>query len=166
MSCNSEKSNTDTPSLTDTLPTNFDQLKQTALNHIGELAVGMPMKSVIEKLGQPASISKTEVWGADGLSHQDWEYPSKGVSLNMVSLDKATAFEIFSITISSPCTFKTNKNIGIGNSYQEVTAAYEKEIDNTASDDNIITVGSLYGGIIIEFKEKKVVSLFVGAAAE
>ena len=55
---------------------------------------------------------------------------------------------IFSITITKPCTFKTKRNIGIGSTYKEVMAAYEKEIDKSATDNKTITVGSVYGGII------------------
>lgn len=166
MSCNSGKSNTEKIIPEDTLSTHFVQLQQTDLNHIGELVLGMSSAAVIKKLGQPESTSTVEVWGADGLSHQDWEFPSKGISLNMIRSDKEALFEIFSIRIASPCNFKTNKNIGIGNSNQEVTSAYTDEIDKTASDENIITVGSLYGGIILEFKENKAVKIFLGAAAE
>lgn len=43
---------------------------------------------------------------------------------------------------------------------------YAQEIDTTASDENVVTVGSLYGGIIFEFENKKVAKIFVGAAAE
>ena len=138
----------------------------TDLDYIGELALGQGQLSILEKIGAPEKKSKTEEWGADGLFHQDWEYPSKGIILNMNSDKENGDMTVFSITISSPCQFKTKKNIGIGNTYNEVKTAYEKEIDKEASDKNIITVGSLYGGLIIEFKNEKVVKIFSGAAAE
>jgi len=78
----------------------------------------------------------------------------------------SSAMEVFSISITSPCTFKTNKNIGIGSTYDEVMTTYAQEIDKTSSDENVVTVGSLYGGIIFEFSNKKVSKIFVGAAAE
>ncbi len=78
----------------------------------------------------------------------------------------SSAMEIFSISITNPCQFKTKKSIGIGNTYDEVKTTYAQEIDTTASDENVVTVGSLYGGIIFEFENKKVAKIFVGAAAE
>jgi hypothetical protein len=58
-------------------------------------------------------------------------------------------------------------NMGIGSTYKEVMAAYEKMIDQTNTDNKTITAGSVYGGIIFTFgKEEKVERVFVGAAAE
>ncbi|MEO5947021.1 MAG: hypothetical protein ABIP79_09405 [Chitinophagaceae bacterium] len=145
---------------------NYDQSKQTDLNYIGDLSLGMTAKQITNKLGEPVSKSKEELWGADGLQHQDWEYKAKGISLNMTRETATSAMEVFSISITNPCQFKTKKNIGIGSTYDEVMSTYAQEIDTTASDENVITVGSLYGGIIIEFENNKVVSIFVGAAAE
>ncbi len=145
---------------------NYDQVKQTDLNHIGDLSLGMTAKQITDKLGEPGSKSKEEEWGADGWQHQDWDYKTKGISLNMTREKDTSAMEVFSISITSPCQFKTKKNIGIGSAYDVVMKAYALEIDKTASDENVVTVGSLYGGIIIEFKNKKVVRIFVGAAAE
>lgn len=148
---------------------NYDQLKQTNLNHIGDISLGMTMKEIIEKLDEPdesQSKLKEEIWGADGWAHQDWEYKSKGISLNMARAKDTSEMEVFSISITKPCQFKTKKNIGIGSTYDEVMTSYAQEIDTTASDENVVTVGSLYGGIIIEFENKKVVRIFVGAASE
>jgi hypothetical protein len=44
--------------------------------------------------------------------------------------------------------------------------AYEKEIDKSSSDKTKIVVGSIYGGIIIDFKNDKAENIFIGAAAE
>lgn len=168
LSCKpgNSKDNTVQESQKDTTPSSYDQLKQTDLNHIGDLSLGITTKQVLEKLGEPASKSKEEEWGADGWIHQDWEYKTKGISLNMARERDSVTMEVFSISITSPCRFKTKKNIGIGNTYDEVKTAYAQEIDTTASDENVVTVGSLYGGIIIEFENKKVTKIFVGAAAE
>ena len=168
ISCNSgnSKNNTDTVSLKDNTPTNYDQLKQTDLNYIGDLSLGMTIKDVVGNLGEPEAKSAEEEWGADGWIHQDWEYKAKGISLNMAREKDSSAMEIFSISITNPCQFKTKKSIGIGNTYDEVKTTYAQEIDTTASDENVVTVGSLYGGVIFEFENKKVAKIFVGAAAE
>jgi hypothetical protein len=137
------------------------------LGGVGDLLLGLSDTKTTELLGQPESKSKAEEWGADGLMHQDWVYKSKGVKLNMdnnTGKDKQT---IFSITITSPCTYKTKKNIGIGSTYKEVMTAYEKDVDKSASDNKTITVGSIYGGIIFTFNKKdEVETVFIGAAAE
>ncbi len=138
----------------------------TDLEYIGELRLGQGQKTVVDKLGEPESRSKIEEWGADGLLHQDWKYTTKGITLNMNGEKENGEMTVFSITITSPCDLKTKKNIGIGSIYNDVMAAYEKEIDKESSDKNVITVGSLYGGLIIEFKNEKAVKIFAGAAAE
>ena len=168
VSCKSgnSKNKTDKDSLNNNTPTNFDQLKETDLNHVGGLSLGMKMKEVVEKLGEPEVKSKEEEWAADGWIHQEWGYKAKGIYLNMTREKDSSAMEVFSISITSPCTFKTNKNIGIGSTYDEVMTTYAQEIDKTSSDENVVTVGSLYGGIIFEFSNKKVLKIFVGAAAE
>jgi hypothetical protein len=136
------------------------------LGGVGDLVVGLPHTKVIELLGEPGSKDKAIEWGADGMMHQNWFYKAKGISLNMDSNKDMTDQAISSITIISPCTFKTKKNIGIGSTYQQVMAAYEKEIDKSSSDKTKIVVGSIYGGIIIDFKNDKAESIFIGAAAE
>lgn len=168
ISCKSgnSKDNTDKDTLKANTITNYDQLKQTDLNYIDDLSLGMTMKEVVGKLGEPETKSAEQEWGADGWIHQDWEYKAKGIFLNMAREKDSSAIEIFSISITNPCQFKTKKNIGIGSTYDEVKTTYAQVIDTTASDENVITVGSLYGGIIFEFENKKVTKIFVGAAAE
>lgn len=136
------------------------------LGGLGDLHLDMTADKTTQLLGQPDSKSKAEEWGADGMLHQDWLYKSKGITLNMYNNQNAKDQAVFSITVTSPCTFKTKKNIGIGSSYTEVMNAYEKEIDPSATDKSIITIGSVYGGIIIHFKKDKAEKIFVGAAAE
>jgi hypothetical protein len=134
---------------------------------VGDISLGLTQSKLIELLGQPDSKGKSEEWGADGLVHQDWVYKAKGITLNMDQNINLADQTIFSIRITKPCNFKTKRNIGIGSTYKEVMAAYEKEIDKTATDTVTITVGSLYGGIIFNFnKGNKVETVFIGAAAE
>lgn len=147
-------------------PSELDKLKQTNLNQIGDISLGMKTTTIIEKLGQPSSKSAVEMWDADGWFHQDWDYPNQGIMLNMSGEKDSTLLEVFSITITTPSLFKTNKGIGIGSTYSGVMTTYENDIDRTSSDENTVVVGSLYGGIIFEFAEKKVVKIFLGAAAE
>ena len=117
--------------------------------HIGDLSLGMKASALTELIGKPTSRSKAEEWGADGLMHQDWVYKTKGITLNISSDKSSTGPEVFSITLTSPSTYKTKKNIGIGSTYQEVRDAYSKDIDPTATDKTTITVGSVYGGLFL-----------------
>lgn len=134
---------------------------------VGDLLLGLSDTKTIELLGQPESRSKAEEWGADGLMHQDWVYKTKGITLNMDDNKGKDKQTIFAITITSPCSYKTKKNMGIGSTYKEVMAAYEKDVDKSASDNKTITVGSVYGGIIFTFsKADKADTIFIGAAAE
>jgi hypothetical protein len=133
---------------------------------VGDLSLGLTQSKVIELLGQPDSKGKSEEWGADGLVHQDWVYKAKGITLNMDQNINLAEQTIFSITITSPCTFKTKRKIGIGSTYKEVVAAYGKDIDDYATNKTSITIGSIYGGIMIDFKNDKATRIFVGAGAE
>jgi len=178
--CNSKKSTTETEPMyvKDSSPviaadtahpaTINETAKETPdLGGVGELSLDLNQAKVIELLGQPVSKSKAEEWGADGLIHQDWVYKDKGISLNMSNEKGQAAQVISSITINSPCTYKTKMNVGIGSTYEEVKAAYDKDIDKENTDNKTITVGSVYGGIIFTFdKDGKAATIFVGASAE
>ena len=138
------------------------------IESFGDIKLGQHYNETIKAVGNPDSKSKAVEWGADGLLHEDWTYKSKGLVLNMSS-DKTNvegSLSIFSITATSPCSFKTKAGVGIGSSYIEVQKAYKKDIDAEATDKTQITVGSVYGGIIFTFKDDKVSTIFLGAAAE
>jgi hypothetical protein len=136
------------------------------LTSLGTLKLEMKSEEVIRLLGEPASKSKLEEWGADGLQHQDWNYKDKGLVLNMNQDPEKPGLSLFSITAISPAILKTSRNIGIGSTYEEVNQRYSQVIDKSASDQNTVTLGSIYGGIILNFKAGKVDKIFVGAAAE
>lgn len=154
---------------TDTIANNIKKDSaetETYLEGIGGIRMGLTQTQLTAILGEPDSKGKAEKWDADGLVHQDWSYKSKGIQINMESNPNLADQVIFSVTITSPCNFRTKKNIGIGSTYNEVMAAYEKEIDKPASDKKQIVVGSIFGGIIVHFENEKAVQLFFGAAAE
>ncbi len=126
--------------------------------------------------GRPKKKDKAIVWGADGLKHQIWRYPSRGVNLLMtkfelehnecVILNKKMC--VFGAEIRTPSNFKTLRNVGIGSSYNDVVKAYKKEIDfkNGGAGDDSLVVGTVYGGIIFNFTDKKVDFMFIGSYAE
>lgn len=119
---------------------------------------------VIKNLGEPEEKSEAVVWGADGLEHQTWYYKTKGIKLDMIR-DKDNQV-VNMITITSPCSYKTKKNIGIGSTLDEVTSAYGDEIEPSYAKENIIVVGSIYGGMIFHFENNHVSLIYIGASAE
>lgn len=138
------------------------------IESFGEIKLGMSAADVRKILGAPNTESPAIEWGADGMMHEDWTWKNKGLVLN-ISSDKTnrdSSLSVFSITASSPCTFKTKAGMSIGSSYEEVLEAYKKDIDPEATDKTQITVGSVYGGIIFSFRNSKTEKLFLGAAAE
>lgn len=174
-SCNSSKSEKDV-STADTITTVPIDTTKKAVNDtimptaggwdkIGDLWLGLVDTKVVEALGQPESKGKNEEWGADGMFHQDWNYNSKGIALNMSGEKSNGLQQVFSITVTGPATLKTPVNIGIGSDINDVKKAYANSMDPSSTDESII-VGSVYGGIIFNFKNSKVVKIFVGAAAE
>ena len=133
----------------------------------GPVKIGQPGTATTQAIGQPTSKSKAEEWGADGLIHQEWNYNRLNLVINMAyPPGKETEAIIFSITANGSNTFKTRANVGIGNTYEEISQAYQRDIDKEQSNKNIITVGSVYGGIIFSFEDGKAYRVFLGPAAE
>lgn len=134
---------------------------------IGPLQIGMSGENVVKALGEPAGKTPFEEWGADGMEHQDWKYPGKGVTVGMV---KTSGGGVVAdrITLGGKSTLKTARKVGIGSTREEVKTAYLDDIDPESDplDEERIVVGSLYGGIVFTMAEKKVTGIFVGAAAE
>ncbi len=138
------------------------------IESFGEIKLGLGYSDVLKALGEPDTKSKAQEWGADGLMHEDWNWKDKGLVLNLSS-EKSSAEAtraVFSITANAPCTFKTRAGMGIGSTAAEVQEAYKRDINPEESSKEQITVGSIYGGIIFTIKNDKVVSIFLGAAAE
>ncbi|MGQ0738793.1 MAG: hypothetical protein ACT4OJ_07010 [Bacteroidota bacterium] len=138
------------------------------IESFGDIKLGQPYLEMKKVLGDPDTKSPAIEWAADGLLHEDWIWKAKGLVLNMSS-DKnnvSGTMVIFTITATAPCTFKTKAGMGIGSTYAEVQDAYKKDIDPEATDKTQITVGSVYGGIIFNFKNDKAERVFLGAEAE
>ncbi len=137
------------------------------IERFGDIKLGQLHTETLKTLGEPGKKTKAVEWGADGLMHEDWTWKDKGLELNMSS-DKGNVsgtLAIFSITAKAPCAFKTKAGVGIGSTYAEVQEAYKRDINPEESSKDQITVGSVYGGIIFTFKNEKVESIFLGAAA-
>ncbi|MDP4182480.1 MAG: copper amine oxidase N-terminal domain-containing protein, partial [Bacillota bacterium] len=133
---------------------------------IGSLALETEDKECVKIMGVADEKSEAVVTEADGLQHQTWYYKSKGTTLDMVRSDENKQI-INSISVTKPCNFKTKRNIGIGSSRNDVLNAYGEFVNNEDSKNaDSITLGSVYGGMILTLDKDVVTGIFIGAAAE
>ncbi|GAB4192511.1 MAG: hypothetical protein Fur006_36990 [Coleofasciculaceae cyanobacterium] len=133
----------------------------------GQLKLDLTAAQVIEILGSPETKGESNLWGADGLYHQDWYYPQQGITLNMASEKAQERQRVASIKLMSPSTLKTRRGIGIGDSYTKVIQAYKDEEERESSiSSKSFVAGSIYGGLIFSFENGRVNEIFIGAAAE
>jgi hypothetical protein len=135
---------------------------------LGELRLGLPEKDVIKLLGPPTKRSALILQEADGNYVQHWDYPQKGIDLQMSAGGKKSgAKTVAMITASVPCNFATKKGIKIGDAEGAARKAYADYADRESGNEpGVFVVGSVYGGIIFNFKDGKVSKIFFGAAAE
>ncbi|MCE9540176.1 MAG: hypothetical protein K8R85_13315, partial [Bacteroidetes bacterium] len=138
----------------------FELLKSES---IGELKIGLNTLKTKELIGEPVERSKAEKWEADGEIHQNWLYTKDGITLEMIGEGEQL---INSISIIAPCKFKTKKQIGIGSSKEDVLKAYNIAIDGSSGESDNIIVGTVYGGLMFNFENEKVTSVFIGSSAE
>lgn len=133
---------------------------------LGILRLGALLTDVSKELGKPEIKTKSILWEADGQKHQTWTYSKQGIVLDVVVEKNPRLSWVNMITIISPCTFKTKRNIGIGSTKREVENQYKELITEENSGEEQIILGSIYGGIIFTFKNGIVDSIFFGALAE
>ena len=134
---------------------------------IGNLRIGLTEKDIQKKIHCPLKRGPDELWDSDGSFHQKWEYAECGVTLSMVSEKQGGAKSIESIALIGPSTLSTNRNIRIGSSKKEVIKTYKPYWNKEDSKlSGGFVAGSVYGGLIFTFENNKVISIFLGAAAE
>ena len=137
---------------------------------LGGIKIDLGEKKLVDLLGQPKTKGKLQFQEAIGEYYQTWRYPAKGLEVTMSSggSDKG-AKKVALFTASSGCSLSTTKGIKVGSSESDARkayAAFEDKEDASAIEKNSFVAGSIYGGIIFTFKDKKVSSIFFGAAAE
>lgn len=138
-----------------------------AKDSLGELKLGLKADEVIKILGKPASKGKDIEWEALGEYVQEWIFPDQGIHLNMVSQKKGGAKQILMITATAPSKLATARGITIGSPEAAVKKAYGNVRDKEQSvAGKTFVAGSIYGGVIFQFKDGKVSEIFIGAAAE
>jgi len=137
-----------------------------AREKIGELRLLAPAAAVKKLLGPPAQKGKVVSEGADGSFVQRWEYPAQGISIEMAAARRKGPQKVASIAVKAPCALKTSRGIGIGSTVAELTRIYGAEKNAEDSTEERFVAGSIYGGVLFGLKEGRVVTIFVGAAAE
>jgi hypothetical protein len=135
---------------------------------IGVLRLGMPEKGVHANIPCKPKKSKEVLEAATGEYMQTWKYPECGVKLKMSSERKGGSRTVASITVSSPSKLVTARGIRIGSTEAEVLEAYGryKEEEDGYEKGNRFVAGSIYDGMIFDFKDGRVVTILLGAAAE
>jgi len=146
----------------DYLKMGFELMQSDNLNN---LRIGLTVKDLDSIIGIPSEKTNPEIWGADGRVHQTFKYSTEGVELDLIQKDDSS-FSVNMITIKEPCKFKTKVGVGIDSDYKTVESLYHDFVDSKWSSETEIVAGSVYGGIIFRFENKKVKSIFIGAAAE
>lgn len=138
-----------------------------ATERLGELAVGMDAVRVAELLGEPKTRGEPMMSEADALFHGIWRFPAQGITLDMVADTADGEQAIASARCGLSCKLATQREIGIGATYEEVAEAYSDVQDEEGSEAPFnFVAGSLYGGLVFSFEEGKVIQIFLGAAAE
>jgi len=134
---------------------------------LGALKVGIQQTAALKILGSPSKSGKLEEWDADGMFHQQLEFKSAGVILNLASKSKGSAQTVASITAVAPCRLATAAGIRLGSTEPEVIKAYRRHYNKEDSTPgSLVVAGSIYGGVTFEIKAGKVSQIFIGASAE
>lgn len=135
---------------------------------LGALKMGLSATEVLASLGEPKERGSDEEWEADGAFHQEWRWPALGLTLDMLSHKRRELKKIASIKVEEPSTLQTAKGIAVGSPRAEVLRHYGKLRDPEfpVDEQKQLIAGSIYGGLMFDFKGGKVSSIFLGAAAE
>jgi hypothetical protein len=154
-------------SLITVFPVVADEFSLLNEEKIGDFKMGLSEQDIKQKISCPLKLGEEQLWGADGIYHQVWSYPACGLSFSMSSAQKGGNKSIDGITVTSPNTLKTKRGIQIGSSEQAVIKAYGNDkATDAGADKQTFVAGSIYGGLVFNFKHNKVTSIFLGAGAE
>jgi len=137
-----------------------------ASESLGGIKIGTAEKKLTDLLGQPKEKGQVKLTEATGEFDQTWRYPDKGLEITLSAASKTGSKRVSAFTASTGCGLTTTKGIKIGSSEADVRRAYGSFEDKESAQKNSFVAGSIYGGIIFTFKDKKVARIFFGAAAE
>ena len=91
-----------------------------------------------------------------------------GLELKVAGPRKGGPKTVAAITVTAPSRLATRLGIRLGDDEPTVLAAYGRfrDPDGTSRPGEVLVAGSLFGGLIFEFEQGKLVRMFLGAAAE
>ena len=134
---------------------------------VGELYVGMSGADLEKVLGKPKKKGEISMQEATGDYTASWSYPGKGIEIWMDFADeKGSKPSIGALIVNENCAFSLPWGLNIGSTRAEVEKVYGKNFDPDMTNEDSFIAGSVYWGAQYEFKDGKVVSLFLGAGAE
>ncbi len=122
---------------------------------------------IVAKLGEPDKKSARFEEGATGEFIESWEWSAQGIMLTMTApnmTDPITTSR--DISVNAPFAGKTDRDIGLGSTEEEVRAAYSASLDPSSRPGEMVIAGSVYGGIFFTITGGKVSKIFIGAGAE
>jgi len=139
----------------------------TAAERIGTLRLGLPAGEVPSLASCPPAKGKDVYEGATGEYVQSWKMPGCGLQLKMSGPRKGGNKTIAAITVTAPSDLATRRGIHIGSTEAEVLAAYGRyrDAEGTKPGKSFVA-GSVFDGLMVAFKNGRVVEIFLGAAAE
>ncbi|MHC1711890.1 MAG: hypothetical protein AB9872_07060 [Solidesulfovibrio sp.] len=139
-----------------------------AAERIGALRLGLPADAAKALVPCPPEAGKEIYEGATGEYVQDVKMPACGLKFKMGGPRKGAAKKIASITASAPSELATVRGIRIGSTEAEVLAAYGayRDKEGATKPGKVFVAGSIFDGLIFEFKNGRVTQIFLGAAAE
>jgi hypothetical protein len=132
---------------------------------IGKLRLNMSASEVADLLRADPTKGEIMEEGATGDFVQTWTFAAAGVDLGMAAATADGPQFVSSVRVSAPCDFETARGIRIGSTWEEVSKAYG-DVYNEEQSTGHFVAGSLFGGIIFDFENDAVSSIFLGAAAE
>jgi len=100
-----------------------------ASESIGKVKIKARRSVILQEFRKPANDPKNdpelaEYWDDDHAAHKEWRFPELGATVRVVGETDRGPWRAETITIEAPSTHTTAKQIGIGASVEQVTAAY------------------------------------------
>jgi len=131
----------------------------------GGLKIGMRYEKVVEYMGGPGEVTEPEMSQADGSLCQSVDYPDKGLHL-VFNIESDSVRRISNILVIEPCQLKTSRQIGIGSNINDVRKAYSEVVNPGLSDTTEIVAGTTYGGVVFDFRNNKVKTIYIGITSD
>lgn len=137
------------------------------------LAIGMDAEAVQLLLGPPDERGTPVEMAATGMFEADWRWKSRGLTARMGAASADAEPRVSGMEIAGSSKLRTSRGIGLGATRAEVESLYADALgkgrepnEPNPDTEQLLVLGSLYGGTFFRFESGKLVSIFVGAGAE